>query len=195
MEKEVVIFGSYHDEPLEWYILDKIDNKFLLVTKNIIDNIEFNNKLSSTTWEKSLIRQWLNNDFLNNTFTTEEYGHIQTTRVKTIDGVYNNVNGGNATDDKIFLLSVEEIEKYFPLLDSRICGVTDYAKNKLGHDNSWWWLRSMVNAQYTPAYINKDGKVASMSARNSYIGTRPAMWIDLSKTKDEYVKSQIEYLK
>ena len=75
------------------------------------EGIEFNNKLSSTTWEKSLIRQWLNNDFINNTFNTEEYGHIQTTRVKTIDGVYNNVNGGNATDDKIFLLSVEEIEK------------------------------------------------------------------------------------
>ena len=120
MEKEIIKFGSYYQnnnetkEPLEWYILDKVDTKLLLLSKNIIDSIEFNDKLASTTWEKSLIRQWLNNDFIKNTFNDEEFVHIQTTRVKTIDGAYNNVNGGNATNDKVFLLSVEELEKYNP---------------------------------------------------------------------------------
>ena len=106
--KECIKFGNYYlnskdeKEPIEWLVLDKKDNKILLVSKYLLEFKSFNEGLKATTWETSSIREWLNTSFLATAFTSLEQVKIQTTRVKTEDDWYYNTNGGNATNDKIF---------------------------------------------------------------------------------------------
>ena len=132
---ETILFGNYYingdiKEPIEWFVLERDGSKLLLVSKYVLDLYHYYERLKSITWENSDIRSWLNNEFLLNAFNSEELKKIQTTKIKNCDYLLNYTNGGNATCDKVFLLSNEEVLKYFPLKDSRICLGTLYAQNK-----------------------------------------------------------------
>ena len=123
-EFDTYLFGSYlQDEkseksPIEWIVLDNDieNNKILLFSRYILCLERYNNIKEDVTWETSSIREWLNEEFYNNAFNKTEQERILISRL------YNNydkgvllskTNGGNDTDDKVFLLSEKEIEKYF----------------------------------------------------------------------------------
>ena len=186
--KEIIKFGNYNEKTIEWLILERNNNKLFLVSKNIISFKPFNDKLEATTWEKSSIRKWLNNDFLNDSFSLEEFNKIQTTRVKTTDDWYSNSNGGNATNDKIFLLSNEEVLKYFVSKEERIC------KSQDSDNNYPWWIRNMGSRQSSASYITVDGEFSSQNAKRDNYGIRCAMWIDLDAIKDEFVMPEKKYV-
>ena len=65
------------------------------------------------TWEDCALRAWLNDDFLNAAFTEAEQEHIAVTNVVNEDNPIFGTPGGNDTSDKIWLLSLGDIEKYF----------------------------------------------------------------------------------
>ena len=74
MEKENMIdfidFGVYKGEPIKWRVLKQDEETLLLITDRIIDAIPYNiNEKVETTWEKSSLRKWLNNDFFNSAFS------------------------------------------------------------------------------------------------------------------------------
>ena len=52
-------------EDIEWKILYKDKNKALLYTRYIIDNMRYNDEDVDITWENSTLRQWLNDEFIN----------------------------------------------------------------------------------------------------------------------------------
>lgn len=91
---------------------------------------------------------------------------------------------GISTQDKVFLLSILETEKYF-LSDSDLsCSSTKYAYeqgayiNKDG--NCRWWLRSPgFNMSYA-AYVNDKGSVLGSGSEldKNDIAVRPAIWVD-----------------
>ena len=116
--------------------------------------------------------------------------------MKTEDDWYYNTNGGNATNDKIFLLSMEEVELYFNELDKKCCG-TIYS-NSLAEitsgTNANWWLRNMVSAQFKAGYVTVEGTFSSQTVTRQSIGIRCAMWVDLLATKDEYIIPKKEYI-
>ncbi len=87
-------------------------------------------------------------------------------------------NPGNATKDKVFLLSIVEANKYFESDDdTRMCTPTDYAtqqgaqrgfNNKVGRNVCWWWLRSPggtsnISAAYVGGY---DGSISGCNVRS-----------------------------
>lgn len=194
MNKEIIKFGSYYlsnndiKDPIEWLVLEKKGNRLFIVSKNIILFKPFNEKLQAITWEESSIRKWLNDDFLQEAFTDDEFNKIQTTRVKTSDDWNSNSNGGNATNDKIFLLSKEEILNYFELPTERLC------KSLNQDEYSPWWLRNMGSGQFSTSHITSEGEFFSQNAKRDNYGIRCAMWIDLNATKDEFVMPQKKYL-
>lgn len=61
------------------------------------------------TWENCTLRAWLNDEFLATAFTEEEQRMIQTSIVSNEDNPKFNTEGGSETEDKIFLLSIEEV--------------------------------------------------------------------------------------
>lgn len=181
---DIVNFGVYEDEIIEWRVLEKNNDKILLLTDKLIDCKKYNTEDVSITWETCSLRKWLNNDFLDKSFDEVEKEKILETKViNTNNGEYGTA-GGNDTNDKVFLLSYDETERYFTKREERSAIGTKYArKNNIAKytDGDWWWLRS-------PGENSKEATVvygtvySSFSAEEGkFIGIRPAMWIDISE--------------
>lgn len=100
-------FGGY-----DWYILEKQDNKMLVLTEKVIEKRVYNGNEFEFTWETCDMRKYLNEDFYNS-FSEPDRARIIETINKNNDNPWYGTSGGNPTTDKIFLLSIEEVVKYF----------------------------------------------------------------------------------
>lgn len=199
-------FGTYEQdnvtsngaEDIEWLVLAKENNKILVISDKVLDFQPYNEKpyyetRKAITWEQCSLRKWLNGSFLNEAFSEEERALIQSTTV-SVDKIpiYHYTDPGNATTDKVFLLSYNEVEKYFSDHHARKCTFTAYAKaqcaaaGKGGVDE--WWLRSLTGPDYAAFADASSGGLIYYN--NGYVtsnggGIRPALWIDLDSTKNE----------
>lgn len=155
-------FGNYI-----WKVLDIQSNRVMLITDEVIAEKTYNTEWEDITWEQSTIRQYLNNEFYN-TFSEEEK-----TMIKEIDIVNSNnpeygTSGGNNTKDKVFLLSIDEVNKYFTS-----------AKDMIAYHNGnacYWWLRSPGHLQYAAAGVYSGGNIDTFgSGIGSELGIRPVL--------------------
>ena len=183
----IVQFGHYEQdadagnglEPIEWIIVDAEDDHCLLVSKHILDRHQFNSNSTPTDWELSDVRKWLNETFLNTAFDEKEQKAIVVAVVDNSlsQGGYFS-DGGNNTEDQVFLLSYMEATKYFPTDESRACSLTPYALSVENDDYAGWWNRSpyMWNSK---AYLLETGDVGVRGfMRATYkSGIRPAVWV------------------
>lgn len=64
------------------------------------------------TWETSHIREYLNGEFYAS-FDTDDRNRIVEVVNENNDNPWYGTDGGNATKDKIFLLSIDEVVRYF----------------------------------------------------------------------------------
>ena len=179
------LFGSYYQsststkEPIEWIVLAREDNKALLISKYALDCKPYNTENTGISWETCSLRKWLNNEFLNTAFSKDEQEKIQTTYVQNPNNTQYSTSEGFATEDKIFLLSVDEARKYFSNDEARMCKPTNYAIStrvyKTGDGYCYWWLLPRTNFQINPAFVYNFGKVANDCDVHS-VGVRPALW-------------------
>ena len=95
-----------------WRVLDVEGNYALLLHETVILNEPFHWYWVDATWDVSTSRQWLNNEFLN-TFSEANRARIRETLVVTYDNPWFGTTGGMDTTDKVFLLSIEEVLRYF----------------------------------------------------------------------------------
>ncbi|MCL2158730.1 MAG: DUF6273 domain-containing protein [Oscillospiraceae bacterium] len=190
-----VIFGRY-----EWRVLDIQNGKALLLSDKVIEKRAYNTESKDITWEKCTLRKYLNNEFYNS-FDAAEKALIVETTLKTNDNPWYGTSGGNTTKDKIFLLSLEEVVKYFgdsgqlnnyPTNEGwidDIYNVARIAKDKNGVV-SWWWSRSPGGNGYLNAGVLSGSNinlyvvagilnVFGGAVDNSEGGVRPAMWVNL----------------
>ena len=79
-----VVFGDYHGE-IEWLVLDKQEDKALLISKYCLDAKPYNEKYEPVTWETCTLRQWLNGDFINEIFSGAEKAVICDTYLQNPD--------------------------------------------------------------------------------------------------------------
>lgn len=190
-----IFFGSYEQdndtsngtEAVEWLVLEVKDDKALVISKYALDCMQYNDDYADVTWESCTLRTWLNNDFLNSAFSEEERAMIPTVTVSAEVNPDYSTNPGNATQDKIFLLSANEVNEYFASENSRKCEPTDYAFSKGAYRFSftgkcWWWLRSTGYFQNRGASVDVTGYLNEYGIHVSYdIGAvRPALWIELN---------------
>lgn len=176
-QMDTVTFGlDSKSEPIEWLILEKNNNKALLLSKYVLDKHRYNdiNERIDITWEYCTCRKWLNSEFLNSVFNKKEQGAIIVTDLVNNDNVEYGTKGGNNTKDKIFLLSIDEFNKYFETQDVRAYDINDKT------DDEAWLLRSPGREQHMIAYVGYwglvdygDGSIDEGAIR----GIRPAMWV------------------
>ena len=123
---DIVTFGTYEQdndlangpEPIEWqYIGDRDGHKYLL-SKYVLDHKYYNNEDVDVTWETCTLREWLNNEFYNTAFTAADKQRIVMAHNENPDSYElfvdngTGAEGGNDTDDRIFLLSWTEARDY-----------------------------------------------------------------------------------
>lgn len=189
----IITFGVGPDKnPLEWRVLTENGNEALLITKQVIDVVKYNEKLEGTTWEKCTLRAYLNNDFINNTFSSEEQERIKQVKLANKDNDKYGTSGGNDTTDKVFCLSIDEVKKYFIDNKDGVAIPTEYAKGKVAAGNmkyfmdessggGRWWLRSPGNRAESAAYVEGSGYVFAIGSNvtSDRVGIRPALWLNL----------------
>lgn len=192
-----ITFGTYEQdnvasngtENIEWLVLARENNKILVISDKALDRQLYDN--ADVTWENCSLRKWLNDSFLNAAFSEEERALIQSTTLSADKNPEYSSDPGTATTDKVFLLSINEAEKYFNSDEARKCAPTAYAKAQgaltsidvyetpSGAATCWWWLRSPGYSQKGAAIVNCDGSVYYFGYGVDYddVSVRPALWI------------------
>jgi hypothetical protein len=161
-------FGNY-----DWFVLDRQADKTLIITEKVIEKRAYHSEETAITWETSDMRKYLNGEVFNS-FNETDRARIATVTNENPDNPWYGTNGGNLTTDKIFLLSIEEVIKYFG--DSKDINVRE--KNP-----GWDWLKDeyipwLGDAKYNVnrRAVDDDGIVRfwtlrSPGANNRYVAT------------------------
>ena len=194
-----IIFGEY-----EWRTLDIQNNAALIITENIIEWLPYHDKYIDVTWSGCALRKYLNGEFYDRFSETDRAKIIPVTN-KNPDNEWYGTNGGEETQDRIFLLSVDEAAcKYFGD-SSRLLynkgknqrywfsrkdenNIKRIAKRPNESWNTWWWLRTPGRDGVKAVYIHGDGNIG-IQGNNIHKGNigedghgggvRPALWAKL----------------
>ena len=170
---------------MEWRVIDIKDNNALLITTGIIMNKTYNKDDENGDWEKSKIRDICDTAFDYIFSEHEREGIIETTLV----------TNDKETKDKIFILSLEEIIKYYGDNDKQgmnLNAISIAQKNAIeegmeirtDNDSEYYgagsyWLRDVVDdnkAMWVGQYghIYRDGY-----DKNEKNGIRFAIWVNM----------------
>lgn len=225
--------GNDRKEPIKWRVLDKDGDRLFVLCDKLIDSFSYNHNpdqtnLDAVTWENSSIRAFLNDPagFLS-CFNEDELAMMEMTHNENKaaneellkywgsfedvgEATYSDLAKQNKadeadTDDKVFLLSFQEVEKYFgaasePSIDP------DYPFSSMPRNEKWiayvtkavqdngsgyfdsrtaagaWMTRTLSRANEKfgneVTYISSDGQVFNYF---TYVPLfiRPAMWIKI----------------
>lgn len=223
-------------EPIDWRILDPATG--LVMCETIIDSQPYSNTIYkkgsggtygyfndasftnyASDYETSSVREWLNNDFYNTAFTDSEKEEINTTTLNN-DGYYTSVEttgyeklDSNSTNDKIFLLSYNEVlNSDFGFNSSssapdpaRFSQGSDYAKcqglyvqikpDHYSNNNSYWVLRSPGGSSDYCCGVKSTGRSNfDYGVYRSLKGIRPAIYIDIEAYKGVFLEGYNESL-
>lgn len=197
---DTVTFGTYEqnnnysdgNENIEWVVIDKQEDKIMVVSKYIIAEQPFNTTNEGhISWENCTLRKWLNNDFLNEAFSGAEKNLITDTTVFSTE--YLVVGATYSTTDKVFLLSENERNMLSSVdalkgivTESVIAVFSDAANSDVANINPsnfepLWWLRTTWEYADDPCAsvvyrVDYDGWTYAVEEN---AGVRPAMWISL----------------
>jgi len=191
----IVKFGDY-----DWRVLDVQGDTALLLSENILEQRAYHPCYAGVTWEESKLREYLNGDFFNN-FDEADKNRIIETKINNEANLWYGIANGNDTLDKIFILNLEEVDRYFG-------NSGDYFnKRRKKYDNgkwiedsdgwilsnehdgsrvakynglaSLWWLRSPGYSDCTVAYVSTTGNIPPNGDRVCIGrgGVRPALWV------------------
>ena len=208
-------------ESIRWRVLEP--NEGLIMCETIIDSQPYNNTIyrnSAVTenryayfndsmhtnyasdYATSSIRAWLNNDFFNTAFTDEEKRKIKNSVIENLS--YNTLTenvgyeklDGSVTNDKIFLLSYDEVLNKSFGFDSvadnwdvlKRAKSSDYAKSQglwVEHNSdselyntSYWTLRTPADFSYKNCTVSNAGYAYDFwEVYSCDNGVRPALRI------------------
>ena len=172
--RDIVEFGNYQGN-IRWKVLAAQDNRLLLITESAIENRPYDISGADVTWETCFLREWLNETFLNKAFSKKEQAMILETKVTADKNPEYSTNPGENTQDRIFLLSIQEANQYFSSDRDRKCCVE-------GDDSAcWWWLRSPGDDSDCAATVSPGGSIDNngYAFDDADFAVRPALWINL----------------
>ncbi len=195
----IISFGGYN-----WRVLDTQNNSALIITEDIIEQRSYHDAYKDITWADCSLRKYLNGEFYNK-FTEADKLRIIPVINKNPDNEWYGAKGGEDTKDSVFLLSTEEVCKYFGDSSSKLQNkgknqrywferkdennIKRLAKLQGKEWCWWWWLRSPGRVNVKAVYIfGTDGNIGiqgnnilkgNISDGKCTGGVRPALWLKL----------------
>ena len=150
-------------EPIRWRVLSVENGEMFLLSDKNLDCKKYDEEYGDE-WNTCTLRTWLNTDFLDEAFSDVEQSAISISTT------------GNETQDKVFLLSVDEAkntdygfvtsETENSTFDTRMAVNTGFTQahgattawfSKAG----WWWLRTSGISRNTAGYVYYNGRIDS----------------------------------
>jgi hypothetical protein len=177
-EKRNLQFGQF-----KWRVLEVLRDRALIITEDVIEvNIAYHHTRTDVTWEACILRRYLNGDFLQK-FSESEERQILEIKNQNPNNPDHGTRGGNETNDKVFLLSIQEIWRYF-FSDAERCEGVTWAKYPDGNMYPrWWWLRSPGSSSSYATNVSYVGRLGTgglpVDLVNAFGGLRPALWLNL----------------
>lgn len=189
VEGNVIYNGKNEDT---WYVVEKTGDKVLLLSSQ---SFNFGNSNIIGGWGNSSIRSFLNTEYYDITFSDEIKNYIVSTQLQ------NSSNSNDITTDKIFILSKEEIEKYFPLESNRSGYISNTTlRNVEGNVYTAYCGDTFLEVKYEDGKFTLDEDSMGNYSKDSSNGGisfeyytvkalyrdsfnrsfHPAMWIDVS---------------
>ena len=188
-------------EPIKWRVLSVNGNDaFLLADKNLDDKL-YNKEHTSVTWATCTLRTWLNDTFLNTAFKSAEQAAIKNTIVVNEDHPSCGTEGGENTNDKVYLLSIAEASntaygfngEFHASSETREAKNTAYAEecgawmspSTEYEGNGDWWLRSPGNSSAVASSVVFDGLGVDsngVDVGDVHVAVRPALHLNLSSS-------------
>lgn len=194
--------GNYGENSIWWEVIAVDGDRALVISRDSVDWKLFNEQYENVTWETSTLRNWLNDTFYNSAFNSDERSKILTTTIENPDNPDSGVDGGNDTEDRLFLLSVYEVEEYYEREAFREAGLSIKAHNSakeynpdgyIGGLSSSWWTRTPGEDEFGFICVNGGGEFETrptglasdlftsgivVADDKNGAGVRPAMWIE-----------------
>ena len=135
-------------------------------------------------------------NFIDAAFTSVEQNVIRQVTVVNEDNPYYGTEGGNDTNDKVYLLSIAEASNasygfnstFNTSSETRVATNTAYVAGKSGMDDVGkadpWWLRSPGGSGYYASDVTSSGHGLYYSSHvyYGYVGVRPALHLNLSSS-------------
>ena len=154
---DIIQFGGY-----DWRVLDVQSDRAKIITEHVIEHRQYHHTWEAVTWETSDIRRWLNNDFIHRFSESDRARIVETHVINNANpwdftdwGWYANTPGGNDTMDRIFLLSIDEVLRYFGDSGLVALGATMGANEREAYGYKMWWGMG-INDQYNEARVARN---------------------------------------
>ncbi len=121
-------------ERIKWKVLKNDGSTLFVVADQGLDCKDYHDVGGNATWESSTIRTWLNDDFYQTAFSSNEQNVIVQQNIINEGNAEYGTDGGGNTKDKVFLLSIGDVgnlnygfcENLDVHSDSRRVNVSDY---------------------------------------------------------------------
>ena len=181
-EKRIITFGDY-----EWLVLEVLRDRTLILSKDIIEQKMYHENDVPTTWAECSIRAYLNTQFYYS-FNVSDKSRIMQVNNNNENNLWYGTNGGSNTSDNIFLLSIEEVVKYFgdsgqlknrPIFKHLIDDI--YNSERIAKNNGSafdWWLRSPgIKTNYASCVSQGFIIMLGTQVNDDRCGIRPALWL------------------
>jgi len=104
--------GKIKFGPYDWYVLNKQDDRMLILTEKVIEFRPYHHEECEITWETCDLRKYLNGEFYAS-FSEAERARIVEVTNENPGNQWYGTRGGNPTIDRIFLLSIDEVVQFF----------------------------------------------------------------------------------
>lgn len=172
----VVPYGTYQGKPLEWTVLAKSNGTALLVSKDILMRKSYGASDAygeRPSWRSSELRKWLNEDFLEEAFTTAEKKELVSRNLAEPKKSGYKVE---TVTDKVSILGLDEAKAYFAENKDRVSNGADGAADS-------WLLRTYSDDLKTVWYVDADGKIQDRGKYEemNLSGIRPVICVQYQK--------------
>ena len=193
---DYILMGKYEQdndfdngaEDIEWLVVAEDGDELLVLSRFCLDVKCWNSDNEIVTWEDSEHRSWLNNEFYKTAFTASEKKSILYAKTSCDISAASSKAGNDGTYDRLFLLSVPELEMYMSDWSLRKALPSKYCKalgaGEFGNEYTFWFTRTIEDDTEETARYVTIGIYGDLSHDNpdgvSVVGrmtTRPAMWI------------------
>ena len=172
---------------IQWYVVAKEGEEAMLWSAEMIPSAKEGFSNFDGTWRNSSVRQWMNTAYLPQLPTLAKYG----TQKQIASRENYNTEIWVDTADTMFLLT-----------EADLCGTYDGVPTNDARDYSYGntqlitntelmkcssemtngsWLRSQKGGEDRVAVLDAGGNVADRGYKDTGVGLRPAIWIDLRK--------------
>lgn len=188
---DCVYFGNYYQnsdkkkEPIKWRVLSVQGDDAFLMSDQVLECHAFSVE-SCYGWKESGLRKWLNEKFLEKSFSKTEQKAIIRTEISDEDNL--------RVRDKVYILSKNEVRNpeygfcgNYTLTAKNTAYVQKKAKTAFAipefRDNGIWWLRSVGYYIRTAQIVISSGVLVDYGENeiNKEISVRPVLHLNLKK--------------